>query len=58
LNILAKAQPLCLQEKEQSNMGAEIGANFTLVMMHSMSRYLRSTDRADVADAADKLHRI
>ena len=38
------------------NMGAEIGATTsTFGYDASMSRYLRSTDRADVADAADKI---
>jgi aconitate hydratase len=38
------------------NMGAEIGATTsTFGYDDSMSRYLRSTDRADVADAADKI---
>jgi aconitate hydratase len=40
-------------------MGAEIGATtLTFGYDASMGRYLRSTDRADVADAADKLHHI
>lgn len=38
------------------NMGAEIGATTsTFGYDDSMSRYLRSTNRADVADAADKI---
>jgi aconitate hydratase len=38
------------------NMGAEIGATTsTFGYDDSMSRYLRSTNRADVADAADKV---
>ena len=38
------------------NMGAEIGATTsTFGYDASMSRYLRSTNRADVADAADKI---
>ena len=38
------------------NMGAEIGATTsTFGYDASMGRYLRSTDRADVADAADKI---
>lgn len=38
------------------NMGAEIGATTsTFGYDDSMSRYLRSTGRADVADAADKI---
>lgn len=38
------------------NMGAEIGATTsTFGYDESMSRYLRSTNRADVADAADKV---
>jgi aconitate hydratase len=38
------------------NMGAEIGATTsTFGYDDSMGRYLRSTDRADVADAADKV---
>ena len=38
------------------NMGAEIGATTsTFGYDASMSRYLRSTNRADVADAADKV---
>lgn len=38
------------------NMGAEIGATTsTFGYDASMGRYLRSTDRADVADAADKV---
>lgn len=38
------------------NMGAEIGATTsTFGYDASMSRYLRATDRADVADAADKV---
>ncbi|WP_026978313.1 aconitate hydratase [Flavobacterium tegetincola] len=38
------------------NMGAEIGATTsTFGYDDSMSRYLRSTDRADVADEADKI---
>ena len=38
------------------NMGAEIGATTsTFGYDESMSRYLRSTNRADVADAADKI---
>lgn len=38
------------------NMGAEIGATTsTFGYDASMSRYLRSTDRADVADAADQI---
>jgi len=38
------------------NMGAEIGATTsTFGYDNSMSRYLRSTNRADVADAADKI---
>jgi aconitate hydratase len=36
-------------------MGAEIGATTTFGYDDSMGRYLRSTDRADVADAADKV---
>jgi aconitate hydratase len=41
------------------NMGAEIGATtLTFGYDASMGRYLRSTDRADVADAVDKLHHI
>ena len=38
------------------NMGAEVGATTsTFGYDDSMSRYLRSTNRADVADAADKI---
>ncbi|WP_411767968.1 aconitate hydratase [Winogradskyella sp. A3E31] len=38
------------------NMGAEIGATTsTFGYDDSMSRYLRATERADVADAADKI---
>ena len=38
------------------NMGAEVGATTsTFGYDDSMSRYLRSTNRADVADAADKV---
>jgi aconitate hydratase len=38
------------------NMGAEVGATTsTFGYDDSMSRYLRSTSRADVADAADKI---
>jgi aconitate hydratase len=37
-------------------MGAEIGATTTFGYDASMGRYLRSTDRADVADAADGNH--
>jgi aconitate hydratase len=38
------------------NMGAEIGATTsTFGYDDSMGRYLRSTDRSDVADAADKV---
>ena len=38
------------------NMGAEVGATTsTFGYDESMSRYLRSTSRADVADAADKI---
>lgn len=38
------------------NMGAEIGATTsTFGYDDSMGRYLRSTDRTDVADAADKV---
>ncbi|KQC32985.1 MULTISPECIES: aconitate hydratase [Nonlabens] len=38
------------------NMGAEIGATTsTFGYDESMSRYLRATDRSDVADAADKV---
>jgi aconitate hydratase len=38
------------------NMGAEIGATtLTFGYDASMGRYLRSTDRADVADAVDKI---
>ncbi|MCL6460801.1 MAG: aconitate hydratase [Flavobacterium micromati] len=38
------------------NMGAEIGATTsTFGYDASMGRYLRSTDRADIADAADKI---
>jgi aconitate hydratase len=37
-------------------MGAEIGATTsTFGYDDSMGRYLRSTDRSDVADAADKV---
>jgi aconitate hydratase len=37
-------------------MGAEIGATtLTFGYDASMGRYLRSTDRADVADAVDKI---
>jgi aconitate hydratase len=42
--------------KNICNMGAEIGATTsTFGYDDSMGRYLRSTDRADVADAADKV---
>ncbi|SCY20538.1 aconitase [Nonlabens sp. Hel1_33_55] len=38
------------------NMGAEIGATTsTFGYDESMSRYLRATDRSDIADAADKV---
>ena len=38
------------------NMGAEIGATTsTFGYDDSMERYLRATDRADVADAANKI---
>ena len=38
------------------NMGAEIGATTsTFGYDESMGRYLRATDRADIADAADKI---
>jgi aconitate hydratase len=38
------------------NMGAEIATTSTFGYDDSMGRYLRSTDRSDVADAADKVY--
>ncbi len=46
----------CTGKGTISNMGAEIGATTsTFGYDESMGRYLRSTDRADVADAADAI---
>ena len=58
LNILEKVQNLYLVlVKEQfCNMGAEIGlTTSTFGYDESMERYLRSTDRDDVADAANEI---
>jgi aconitase A len=50
-----KVPLLCLVLEKQSVYGAEIGATTsTFGYDDSMGRYLRSTDRSDVADAADK----
>lgn len=41
------------------NMGAEVGATTSIFAFdESMSRYLRKTDRADVADLAEKLANV
>jgi aconitate hydratase len=53
LNILEKAQLLCTGK--EVICGAVILATSTFGYDDSMGRYLRSTNRADVADAADKV---
>lgn len=46
----------CTGKATICNMGAEVGATTsTFGYDESMSRYLRATNRADVADAADKI---
>jgi aconitate hydratase len=46
----------CTGKATICNMGAEVGATTsTFAYDESMSRYLRSTERADVADAADAI---
>ena len=55
--ILWRAQSLSCTGKTICNMGAEIGATTsTFGYDDSMERYLRATDRNDVADAAN-LHK-
>ena len=56
LNILEKVQPSmsCTGKGTICNMGAEIGATTsTFGYDDSMSRYLKATNRADIAAAAD-----